>query len=337
MSAVSVSSHRSGGSAADKNRWGFGSSSKAPSAVSSAAPSKRGGSKKAPPGAGALPLSGMSPDIDGLTEDLQKAMAMVRAAESSLNGQIAEHAQRMESRVDVAHRSERRLSEDLMDRTKELFEAQFALEACQNEVESQRASAAAESQYRNTLMLELAKANEAVVSIKDEQQGLEDELQQTRDEISARDVELQQARDELPACIEGQSAAQLREHELEERLDGLQEMERTLQAELVDTQAALQARSVRPGRSSRAPTQSSRRPRRKCRRTSRTCKTSWPRCRPSSRPSRPRLRGGRRVACFGRRPRRLLRPRRRPRRAERCWTAEHFGLAVATADAGLPS
>jgi chromosome segregation ATPase len=167
----------------------------------------------------------MDMDMDVLTEGLQKAIAVVRAEEYTLNGQIVEYTQRLQSKVDVAYRSEERLGEELRVVTTELFEAQATLEAAHGELEE---------------LKELAKVNEAVASIDREQQGLEDELQQGRDELSARHAELQQVRNELQACSEGTNVARLHEEELEERLAGLQEAERTLQAELKEIQTALQ-------------------------------------------------------------------------------------------------
>jgi len=187
-----------------------------------------------------LPLTEMHMDMEVLTEGLQKAIAVVRAAEYSLNGQIKEYAQKMETRVDMAHRSEDRLTEELRSRTKELVEAQATLEACHSEVEGARAVAAAESESRGALMQELAKANDAVLAGCGERREMQAELQQARAELAARQAELQQIRDDLRASGEGTAAARLREEELEERIEGLREAERALQAELREAQAALQ-------------------------------------------------------------------------------------------------
>jgi chromosome segregation ATPase len=179
--------------------------------------------------------------MDVLAEGMQQAMAGVRAAESSLNGKIVEKAQKMEAVLDVAHRSEEKLSEELKLRTVELFEVQVTLEALHSEMEGHRASSAADAESRNALLQELAKTNEAVVAAKDAQKGLRGEVHQAREELSARHAELQQARDELRARSEGTSASRLREEELGDKLAGLLEAERTLQAELVNAKADLQA------------------------------------------------------------------------------------------------
>lgn len=175
------------------------------------------------------PLAELQADLKIVKEALQQAVSVVRAAECSLKGQLSDYSDALRVQLEAARKSSQQARDDLCARGSELDHVQARLQVLSGELESERAQAVSQSQAREALMEELAKANKAVSEACVERQSLQERLEEACAQLEARGAD-------LAAVADG---AREREDELEERLASLRDAERALRGQLEAVQGEL--------------------------------------------------------------------------------------------------